>query len=404
MTGYNISTMKPKIALIIERADTSLGGAERSVFELAGAVSLLDYDVNILAAKGQTQTKNIHILCDNRPGKRTSLAAFARALKKHLYKNRYDIIHSTLPFDFADIYQPRGGTYPESIIRNAASYETKFLRCFKKITAFANLRRAALLRAERKIARSQAGPVIVAISDYVAQQFKSHYDADPQRITVIPNGIKIGAQIDVSQADNLRTQILAHFRLKEADNPVLFLFAANNFRLKGLSCLIKALQIATVKNKTSPAYLVVAGRGKSAPCIRLAKKLNIDNRIIFLGSIRHIQNVLAITNVAVLPTFYDPCSRFILEALAAQKPVITTRFNGAIDLFTDNRHGKVINDPRNIIALADAVNHFADPANIRTASDAIIEDNLITRISIARVAMQLKTIYDEIVEKRRRQS
>jgi len=116
--------MYKKIAIIIERANIVLGGAERSVFELTTALSGLGYETHILAAKGQTEAKNIHILCQDKPGKRTGYFTFAEALRKHLSANQYSLIHSVLPFDFADVYQPRGGTYAESILRNAASYQT----------------------------------------------------------------------------------------------------------------------------------------------------------------------------------------------------------------------------------------------------------------------------------------
>jgi UDP-glucose:(heptosyl)LPS alpha-1,3-glucosyltransferase len=395
--------MKPRIALIIERADTTLGGAERSIFELAGAISLLDCDVHILAAKGHAQTKNIHILCTHLPGKRTGLAAFRNALKKHLYQNRYDIIHSILPFDFADIYQPRGGTYAESIIRNAATYESGLVRTLKNLFACANIKRTILLRSERKLASKTDGPQIVAISQYVARQFQQHYGTSPGRITVIPNGVKTDLLSNKTETDNLRRHILTTLHLKEADEPVLFLFAGNDFRRKGLAPLIKALRVISSENPKSSAYLVVAGHRDIPRYHKLSAKLNVAGRVVFLGNLSHIHNALAVTDVAVLPTFQDACSRFILEALAAGRPVITTRFNGATDLFTDNRHGKIIDDPRNITALAAAIGYYTDPANIRAASDAIIEDNLISKISVTRVARELKALYDQIIEQRKQQ-
>jgi glycosyltransferase involved in cell wall biosynthesis len=151
-----------------------------------------------------------------------------------------------------------------------------------------------------------------------------------------------------------------------------------------------------------PGYLIVAGNGKTHKYRRLAKELNVHKRIIFLGPVRHIQNALSITDAAVLPTFYDPSSRFILEAIAANKPVITTRFNGATDLFVNNRHGKVIDRPEDVDALAKAIAYFTDTKNIQKASQAIVEDNLKAKISISRVAQQLKSLYERLLEKRRR--
>jgi glycosyltransferase involved in cell wall biosynthesis len=396
-----MSVINKKIALIIERIDIALGGAERSVFELAAALSALGLKVDILAAKGKTNAKNIHILCQNIPGKRTCHSTFAKVLKKHLSENHYDIIHSVLPFDFADVYQPRAGCFAESILRNAASYQNKIIESYKRITAFANFRRTILLRAERILCKDSNGPVIVALSKYVAEQFKKHYGVSDDRIVVVPNGIKINKRIDIGQADNLRSQILAKLDLKEADNPVFFLFAANNFRLKGLASLIKAMQLVSRNNNTErKAYLIVAGNGRARKYRRLAKKLNVHRKIVFLGPVRHIQNALSITDVAVLPTFYDPSSRYILEAIAADKPVITTEFNGATDLFVNDRHGKVIDSAENIPALAQAISYFTDTNNIQKTSQAIVEDNLEEKVSISRVAEQLISLYESILEKR----
>jgi glycosyltransferase involved in cell wall biosynthesis len=395
-----MSVIKKKIALIIERTDIALGGAERSVFEMAAALSALGLEVDTLAAKGQTNAKNIHILCQNTPGNRTGYFTFAKVLKKHLSENHYDIIHSVLPFDFADVYQPRGGSFAEAILRNAASYQNKFIESCKRVTAFANFRRTMLLRAERKLCKDSNGPVIVALSKYVAEQFKKHYGVSDDRIVVVPNGIKINKRIDIGHADNLRSQILAQLGLREADNPVFFLFVANNFRLKGLACLIKAMQLVSPNITERKAYLIVAGNDRTHKYRRFAKKLNVHRKIIFLGAVRHIQNALSITDVAVLPTFYDPSSRYILEAIAANKPVITTEFNGAADLFVNDRHGKVIDCAENITALAQAISYFTDTNNIRKASQAIVADNLEEKISISRVAEQLIPVYESILEKR----
>lgn len=388
--------MKKKIAIIIERADIVLGGAERSVFELSTALEALGFEVDILTAKGQTEAKHIQILCQHQPGRRCRYFSFARALKKHLMENHYDIIHSVLPFNFANVYQPRGGSFAESILRNAVSYQNSFVEYYKRMTAFANFRRTMLLRAEKKLCKKKSGPVIIALSEYVAEQFKHHYGTEPQRIVVIPNGVKIDKRIDKAKADKLRAQILAQLRLTEADNPVFFLFVANNFRLKGLAVLIKAMQLAAGNRSARRAYLIVAGRGKSHKYRRMAKKLNVHKKIIFLGAIRHIQNALSITDVAILPTFYDPCSRYILEALAANKPVITTRFNGASERFVDNRHGKIIGSPEDTRALAEAISYFTDTDNIQKASQAIVADNLKEKISIGRVAEQLISVYNNL--------
>jgi UDP-glucose:(heptosyl)LPS alpha-1,3-glucosyltransferase len=394
-----------KIAIIIERADVNLGGAERSVFEMAEAISKTNIEVAILAATGYKETNNIHILCGDNRNRRTGYFAFAKAIKRHLSENNYSLIHSVLPFTFADIYQPRGGTYAETILRNAESFQNKFIVSYKKLTAFTNFRRSVLLHAERKLCKAtKRRPLIVAISEYVAEQFRRHYSVSEDRIVIVPNGIKIRTEIDPGKAGKVRSQIFAQLKINEADNPIFFLFVANNFRLKGLDVLIKAMQIMTARKTSRPGFLIVVGNGDVKKYQQLANGIDlsgVNKRIIFLGPVTQVQSVLSMSDVAVLPTFYDPCSRVILEALAAGKPVITTRFNGATDLFVDNRHGKVINSPGDVSALAEAICYFSNTDNIQKASYAIAADNLKNKISIDRVAEQLISIYKSILEKQK---
>jgi UDP-glucose:(heptosyl)LPS alpha-1,3-glucosyltransferase len=160
------------------------------------------------------------------------------------------------------------------------------------------------------------------------------------------------------------------------------------------------MQHAATLGPDRPVYLIVAGAGRTHKYRRLASELDLDRKVVFLGPVRSIQNALSIIDVAILPTFYDPSSRFTLEALAGGKPVITTRFNGATDLFVNDRHGRVIDSPQDTASLANAINHFSDRDNIQKASAAIIEDGLKAKISITHAAEKLHALYERILRER----
>ncbi|MGB2862487.1 MAG: glycosyltransferase family 4 protein, partial [Sedimentisphaerales bacterium] len=357
-----------KVAIIIERYDISLGGAEWLVFELASALSQLGVDVDILAAQGDSSAANVHILCQTDHSKRILLASFSKLISTYIGRNHYDIIHSLIPLTFADVYQPPGGSFAETIIRNAASYRNKLVFSYKKATAFTNWRRTEMLWAEKKLCRNPKGPIIAALSNYVKDQFINHYNLESERIALVPNGVKVDNEIDAGIAEKLKTQIFQQLKIDNSANSVFFLFGANNFRLKGLNVLIEALALLDKSQTPRIPYLIVAGGGKINKFRSIAEKFKVDKKIVFLGHLPHIQNAMSISDVAVLPTFFDPCSRYILEALAACKPVITTKFNGASDFFVNNRHGKVIDTPDNIDALAEAIRYFTDTKNIENTS------------------------------------
>ena len=386
------------VAVITERADISLGGAQRSAFELTSELNQLGVNATLLAATGSADSPNIKILCPQRR-KRTTLTTFSQALNEHFKDNHYRIIHSTLPLTFAHVYQPRGGAYPEAILRNAASYNNPLTRLCKRTTHRINQKRTSLLQAEQNLCAQNNYNIIAALSEYVKTQFKNHYNLPDDRIKVIPNAVKTEIQIDKNQTAALKTRLFALLGLHDSAEPSILLFAANNFRLKGLAPLIKSLALLHKQQTQIPIYLAVAGSDKTLQYKHLAAKFGIEKRIAFLGPLPKIQNALSLATAAVLPTYYDPCSRFILEALAAAKPVITTKFNGAAERFTDNRHGRLLDTPDNIEALTDAIEYYANPANAKTASAAILEDNIKDKISITAHAKQLIQLYESVLNK-----
>jgi UDP-glucose:(heptosyl)LPS alpha-1,3-glucosyltransferase len=385
-----------KVAIITERSEVLVGGAERSIFELSAELITQGIDVRLLAAKGQGQAKHVSILCPNVSDKRFPISTFAAALECHLAQNHYDILHSVVPFSFADVYQPRGGSFPETIERNAASYENPFLAVFKRFTSFMNERRAELAKAEKDLCQN-SGAIVAALSSYVAGQFKNHYGLADERIAVICNGIKTDRPIDLAEFAEVKEQIRKN---RPDTTPVFFLFAAHNFRLKGLSPLLKAMQLAKMNATICKPHLFIAGAERSGAYRRMCKSLGIADSVTFFGNIPHVQNALAVVDAAILPTFYDPASRFILEALAMGKPVITTRCNGATDLFADNRHGIVVDDPTQVDKLAQAILHFCDTANLQKAAAAISADKLKEKLSIERHAKELIGLYKRIIVKK----
>jgi UDP-glucose:(heptosyl)LPS alpha-1,3-glucosyltransferase len=85
----------------------------------------------------------------------------------------------------------------------------------------------------------------------------------------------------------------------------------------------------------------------------------------------------------VHPTFYDPCSNVVLEAMACGLPVITSRYNGANELLTSGAalasmgdyrsvrsEGYVIDDPHDHAHLAWCLSQLLDPQRRASCASA----------------------------------
>ena len=136
--------------------------------------------------------------------------------------------------------------------------------------------------------------------------------------------------------------------------------SGNNYRLKGLEPLMAAMGLLRKRFPTQPFRLLVAGRGQVVRYRRKARRLGVSDLVLFLGSVRDIEQYYAASDIYVHPTFYDSCSLTVLEALASGLPVVTTRSNGAADAVVSEEGGRVIEDPANVEDLAESIAHYFD--------------------------------------------
>ena len=181
---------------------------------------------------------------------------------------------------------------------------------------------------------------IIAISDMVKQDIIRWYKISENQIVVVYNGV------DTERFHPRNRQFREEIRRRHgiADELVI-LFVSNNFRMKGLGFLIKAL--ANMKREgISSSQVFGFGEGSPGPYIRLAKKEGVAGEVIFAGSTNEPEKYYGAADLLVHPTFYDACSLTVLEALASGLPVITTASNGAGGIITEGQEGFVISDPR----------------------------------------------------------
>ena len=102
----------------------------------------------------------------------------------------------------------------------------------------------------------------------------------------------------------------------------------------------------------------------------------------FLGIVREMPSLYLATDIFLLPTLYDPFSNACLEALAAGRPVVTTRANGFAEIIESGRHGTVVEKPNDVEAIGNALQFWSDPA--RRAQAQIDNHALATQFDISR--------------------
>ena len=139
---------------------------------------------------------------------------------------------------------------------------------------------------------------------------------------------------------------------------IVGLFCGMNYRLKGLPCLLAAMRHLPAGNRFR---LLAVGADNYKAMEKLARHLGVCDRVVFAGYRKDMRDGYFAADMFIHPTFYDPCSHVVPEAMSCGLPVITTRHNGAAELMSPPREGVVIDDPHNHRALARAIEKFFDP-------------------------------------------
>jgi UDP-glucose:(heptosyl)LPS alpha-1,3-glucosyltransferase len=103
---------------------------------------------------------------------------------------------------------------------------------------------------------------------------------------------------------------------------------------------------------------------------RMAKQLGVSDAVTMIGAVHDTVPYYAAADVYVQPTYYDPCSLVVLEAMACKLPVVTTRYNGVAELMTHGVDGQLFNNPRDGRELADSLRPLMDAGVRRTMGTA----------------------------------
>ena len=229
---------------------------------------------------------------------------------------------------------------------------------------------------------------VIAISDMVKQDMRHWYQIPEEKITVVYNGV------DIDHFHPRNRQYREEIRRRHGiGEELVILFVSNNFRMKGLGFLIRAL--AEVKKEDHPSLrLLVLGRDRKEPYLRLAKKIGISEEVVFAGSTDEPEKYYGAADLLAHPTFYDACSLTVLEALASGLPVITTHTNGASGIITEGQEGFVISDPRDDHTLAEKISFFLNREKVERAS--IAARQLAESYSLERNWREMKNILEGV--------
>jgi glycosyltransferase involved in cell wall biosynthesis len=203
---------------------------------------------------------------------------------------------------------------------------------------------------------------VIALSRTHARYLIEREAIDPGKITIIENGIDVGAFAPP------KTESLSPLReelgLRASDRVVMMVAALRPE--KAHECLLEAARLLVV-SRDSLKFLIVGDGPRRAELEALSDSLGLGGRVSFLGVRKDVAQLLQVADVLVLPSYpvVETLPMAVLEAMAAEVPVVATGVGSLPEMIESGRTGLLI-DPGDPAALARAIEEIiSDPDRAR---------------------------------------
>jgi len=169
---------------------------------------------------------------------------------------------------------------------------------------------------------------ITSISEYLRKETVDVFGVRNE-IRVINNFVNC----DMYHPDEAKTGASAYAPAGEK-----LLIHLSNFRpVKRVQDCVRIL--AEVR-KSVPAHLLMAGDGpERSPAEHLARELKVERHVTFLGKQSHVERLIPLAHVLLMPSQLESFGLVALEAMACGVVPVATRVGGVPELITDGEDG-----------------------------------------------------------------
>ena len=322
-----------------------LGGIENYVHRLKNSLELRGHEVKVytsdLSVRGTTERENGVFYC------KTSFAPLRNPVSfeliRRLRESRADVYHLHSPWFVWSLFSAHAlGERPKVMTVHSARIEGADL----KTRVLGRLYRPL---ARRVLARMDA---LVALSTREATRLVQDFGIPPEKIEVIPNGIKVE---DFERSGVPQKEFLGRHGLRE--DSFKLLYVGRMVEQKNQEKLVAAV---SRHMKGENVEVILIGGGGPDYLAQLEKIA--DGRIHILGKVGFEELVAAYrsSDLFVFLGTWEGLPTVIMEAMLCGLPVLTTPAGGIPDLIEEGKNGLFVGLPVDERELADKISHFLD--------------------------------------------
>ncbi|MGI6455197.1 MAG: glycosyltransferase [bacterium] len=238
------------------------------------------------------------------------------------------------------------------------------------------------------IRRADALQVISPQLQTLVQQWKY----PPKQIFLIPNGVDTSFYRPDPHYPDIRKQYaIPH-------DALLIGSVGRLDPIKGYDRLLHAF--SRLSQQFPHAWLLLVGDGPQAQHLRqIASELGITPKVVFAGYQSDVRPFLQAMNLFICSSISEGVPNAVMEAMAMERPVISTRVGGVESIISHEQDGILI--PSNQIEhlsqiISDLPGHPQKMHSLGTTARRKIEQEF----SVTRMAERVQAMYDQLIQER----
>lgn len=228
-----------------------------------------------------------------------------------------------------------------------------------------------------------------ALKDFVIHQRR----ISAEKVVRIYNGIEIN-HYDPDKLKSQRLQIRSEFILN--DDVILIGSIGRLVWQKGFTYFLRC--IPDIIKHIAQTKFVVVGDGEMRKYLQnLSKKLGTENHLFFAGQRSDIRDILAATDIIVIPSLQEGFPMVTLEAMAMKKPIIATRINGITEQMSDSVEGILV-EPTSVSALTIAIKRLLENPELATSLGEAARKRVIKDFSVEKMISETISVYESLCQ------
>ena len=252
-----------------------------------------------------------------------------------------------------------------------------------KMLAYNRLDRLSLPKADR----------VATVCQAFARELAKSTKIPEEKIFVQHNAIRPQPKPSDAEVSELKR----HLGMAEHDRLIISIGRLS--KEKAHVVLIEAFRLLCT-NLNLSCRLVIVGDGPERASLETAARASGQNdRITFAGQVSNVQPFYAAADVFVLPSLSEGSPNVLLEAMAAEVPIVATAVGGVTEIVS-NEESSLLVPPKNPPALAAAIDRLLQDSALAQRLTTVASALVAREHSPERYARSLISLYQEVIEQR----